>query len=391
MDLRKTLAEIQSNSITKFKLVNAAKKLKVDISGCEDFYKQKLRVKREVLINLLREPSAESEKFKEYLSETNQQLVVERQKGFSCMFVGCPFKGSQHRDYFRHLKDNHFNKSDFLCNFNHKCKQRFASILPLEQHIVQVHQRRMGPVPDLGAGGGHDGQLRTGDGRDQDLELSTPCKCIMASCGYQHFTSIKKLRNHYTSHVHSSETRPCIFEGCHKIFSPNYRCRQHFYLNHSKPDQKCLKPEFRLVDVSISTDITQGSSVNPGTEQESTESEVMDIDGVDQDDQDVISDDEHETHAEYKSPYQMFLMSYADFLNRLAFVNMVPQTTIQIITEEYYTLCKLALKNRKEAVFTRLKSEDVSMNVIEKVMTELEEDDCIKAQVELSIQTRTVH
>ena len=55
MDLRTILAEIQSNSITKFELVNAAKRLKVDISGCEDFSKQKLHVKREVLLNLLRE------------------------------------------------------------------------------------------------------------------------------------------------------------------------------------------------------------------------------------------------------------------------------------------------------------------------------------------------
>ena len=136
MDLRTILAEIQSNSITKFELVNAAKRLKVDISGCEDFSKQKLHVKREVLLNLLREASVESEQYEEYLSQTNQQLVVERQKGFSCMFVGCPFKGRQHRDYVRHLKDNHFNKSDFLCNYNHKCKQRFASIRLLEQHVV---------------------------------------------------------------------------------------------------------------------------------------------------------------------------------------------------------------------------------------------------------------
>ena len=380
MDLRTILAEIQSNSITKFELVNAAKRLKVDISGCEDFSKQKLHVKREVLLNLLREASVESEQYEEYLSQTNQQLVVERQKGFSCMFVGCPFKGRQHRDYVRHLKDNHFNKSDFLCNYNHKCKQRFASIRLLEQHVVQIHQRRKEADPEAGDGGDND-QLGSGAGRDP--ELSTPCKCIMASCGYQHFTSIQKLRLHYSSQVHSSETRPCIFEGCDKIFAADYRCRQHFSKNHSKPHQKSLKPEFMLVNVSISTDITQGSSVNPGTEPEFTESEAMDTDGIDQEDV-MTSDDELETHAEYKSPYQMFLMSYADFLNRLAFVKMVPQTTIQIITEEYYTLCKLALKNRKAAVFKRLKSEDVPTNVIEKVMTELDQDDCLKAQVELN-------
>ena len=128
IDLKEVLTEIQNHSITKFKLINAARQLNVDVSQCPDFYKQKILLKQEVLLHLLREPRSEdSENYEELLSETKAQLVIQRQKGFSCMYVGCSFKGRQHRDYVKHLKNNHFLEKDFQCKFN-KCKQRFESI-----------------------------------------------------------------------------------------------------------------------------------------------------------------------------------------------------------------------------------------------------------------------
>ena len=382
MDLKEVLTEIQNHSITKFKMINAARQLNVDVSQCPDFYRQKLIVKHEVLLHLLREPPSEdSEKYEELLSETKAQLVIQRQKGFTCMYIGCSFKGSKHRDYVKHLKNNHFLEKDFQCKFS-KCKQRFVSISLLEQHVSQVHQKRNVPVPEAGGVAGCGENVSSGE-----PELSVPCKCILASCGHQQFTSIKKLRLHYSSHVHISERRPCIFDACDQIFSPNYKCRAHFSRKHSVPHQQRLKPEFLLVITSISTDNTQGSSVNPGavTEPESAETEEMDTDDVIVEDDDPSDEEQTEDpHTSSESSYRMFLMAYADFLNRLAFVNMVPQTTIQIITQEYYTLCKLAIKNRKAAVLQRLKSEDVPKPVIEKVMAELDNDDIFKAQEELN-------
>ena len=371
------------------KLINAAKYLNVDIflPECPDFYKQKLVVKQEVLNHLLREPPSEdSEKYEELLSETKAQLVIQRQRGFRCIYVGCPFKGSKHRDYVKHLKNNHFVEGNFQCNFilncKQPCKQRFASISLLEHHVSQVHQKRNVPVLEAGGGGGGEND----SARAGELELSIPCKCILSSCGHQQFTSIKKLRLHYSSHIHSSERRPCIFAGCNQIFSPNYKCRNHYLQKHSRPHQQRLKPEFLLVVTSISTDNTQDSSVNPGadTESESAETEQMDTDDVVEDDNPSDGEQTEDHHASSESSYQMFLMAYADFLNRLAFVNMVSQSTIQIITQEYYTLCKLAIRNRKAAVFQRLKSENVPAHIIEKVMAELEQDDSIKAQEELN-------
>ena len=389
MDLKKVLSEILNNSVTKFELCNVAHQLNCDIVSVQEFENQKTRVKKEVLIHLLREASDDERQFyQDLLDETDFQLQLrtKKEKGYPCTYTGCSYITSEHRYYITHLKNTHFLKTDYLCNFARKCKQRFSSIKLLEEHFSHVHSKKLVSTRNLG----EDPQsvdvagVEPADGNDgagHDLELSTPCKCPLPSCGQQQFPNITKLRKHYSSSVHSAEVRQCLFLGCEKIFPRDFKTRQHFSRCHSKTSQMILKPEFVINVPRISVDNTVNFVENPGREIEE-EGDLMEIDENNEDFADETEDFGSEGNDK-ESSYFMFLKAYADFLNRLAFVQMVPQSTIQIITQEYHSLCSIALGNRKDAVAKRLKQEKVPDNIIPKILAELDNDDCLKAQEEL--------
>ena len=387
MDLKKVLSDILNNSISKFELCNVAHQLNCDIVSVQEFEVQKTRVKKDVLIHLLREASDDKHQFyQDLLDETNFQLRRKKEKGYTCTYTGCSYITSQHRYYITHLKNTHFLKMDYLCNFARKCKQRFSSIKLLEEHCSHVHSKKLVSTGNLDEDGEDTRSVDVagasdGSGAGHDLELSTPCKCPLPSCGQQQFPNITKLRKHYSSSVHSEEVRPCPFLGCEKIFPRDYRTRQHFSRMHSKTSQMILKPEFVINVPRISVDNTMNFVENPGREIED-DNDLMEIDDNNED----FDDDTEDLGSEgmdQESSYFMFLKAYADFLNRLAFVQMVPQSTIQIITQEYHSLCSIALKNRKDAIAKRLKFEKVPDSIIPKVLAELDNDDCLKAQEEL--------
>ena len=391
MDLKKVLSDILNNSISKFELCNVAHQLHCDIVSVQEFATQKTRVKKEVLIHLLREASDNERQFyQDLLDETDFQLRRKKEKGYPCSYTGCSYVTSHHSRYITHLKNTHFLKTDFLCNFARKCKQRFSSLELLEDHCSNVHCKKRGAsTSNLDADGDDtrsvDGAAAAvgndGAGAGHDLELSTPCKCVLPSCGQQQFPNITKLRKHYSSSVHSAEVRPCLFLGCEKVFPRDYQTRKHFSRFHSKTSQMILKPEFVINVPRISVDNTMSFVENPGTEIEEDD-DLMEIDENNED----FADDTEDFGSEggvQESSYFMFLKAYADFLNRLAFVQMVPQSTIQIITQEYHSLCSIALQNRKDAIAKRLKIEKVPDNIIPKILAELDNDDCLKAQEEL--------
>ena len=116
-----------------------------------------------------------------------------------------------------------------------------------------------------------------------------------------------------------------------------------------------LKPELVINVPRITVDNTVNFVENPGREIEDDD-DLMEVDENNEDFADETEDFGSEGNDQ-ESSYFMFLKAYADFLNRLAFVQMVPQSTIQIITQEYHSLCSIALQNRKDAIAKRLKIE----------------------------------
>ena len=209
-----------------------AEKLQVDISTAKDFLAKKRLVTRKLIIHILREENDETERIRleNILKETESWLSKPKETGYECIFTGCVFRGPRHVDYIHHVTNQHVNSPYFVCNFKHKCRERFGKIKDLNQHLTQ-HSRSGAAHPPLVAG-------QRGGAQD----LSQPCQCVM--CRRQ-FPTIKKLLQHLNID-HHLETRNCIFKNCEKVMGPQFSSRHHFYYEHTK--KKTYGVERRIFD-----------------------------------------------------------------------------------------------------------------------------------------------
>ena len=138
-------------------------------------------LKKYLLTEILKSPETlNRDFFKICLNETERVLKSRRLAGYLCVYVGCKFQGSRHHRYVMHIKKEHPNLKNTLCNFQKSCKQIFASIESLVKHIKEAHTRQ-----NL-------------EGRSNPASVPVvdePCKCDRYSCGGLKFTSITHLIN----------------------------------------------------------------------------------------------------------------------------------------------------------------------------------------------------
>ena len=139
-EFKDVLASLLTGSISRYVLFNVAKVLKVNHEPSEDIIKVQRTVQQQLLLHLLRE-EPENEDYKNLLNETEGWLRLKKESGFHCSITGCFYKGSKHRDYLKHLKSTHFTHRSLLCNFGKKCRQRFPSIVKLEEHM-NIHKKK---------------------------------------------------------------------------------------------------------------------------------------------------------------------------------------------------------------------------------------------------------
>ena len=90
-ELKCNLKMIIRNEITKFALVNLAKKLNVSLNYEDSFFFQKKKVEHEILQHILQVD--QSEQFSERLVETRSWLGKKKDTGYSCTFTGCFWNG----------------------------------------------------------------------------------------------------------------------------------------------------------------------------------------------------------------------------------------------------------------------------------------------------------
>ena len=355
------LTTLLDSSISKHQLDNIAKDLKVDISGDRDktFQTQRRLVQAEVLRHITRE--SDEAHYVEMLKEVEGWLNQKVQKGFNCTFTGCLYKTNQHRYYLNHLNQIHFLSERFLCNFSQSsrsrnfCKQVFSSYSSLEDHVNAVHCKK----------------TNGGEKQSRKTDISLLCKCNLMSCGERSFGNLNDLLRHYNSKEHCEERRVCIFENCDQKFVPGYKSRQHFDLKHKKTSKMKLKPEFLITDTPISLANPQyARSNNPSLEI------FPEIDDIINDEEDV---DEEEAYYETEDPEKSFFKVFADFLNRLSYVKMVPQSTIDFILEEFILLFSKAKELQKSSVKLKLNQENISESTIDQVMAVMDQDKIFEA------------
>lgn len=367
------------HSLTLYDVEKIAHDLKVYFSRGDDVDKKKRIVVKHVLLQLLTE-EPNNLHYQELLEETDGWLGLKKLAGYSCSITGCSFRGERHRDYLRHLKNNHFICQSLSCNFGKTCKQRFSSIEELEIHVQRNHlSKKKGVTQEESGSNVTSGLDFPRQLKNRELTLSVPCRCILGNCGNQSFPNVKLLMHHYNSSIHKNDRRPCIFKGCRKIFDPGYVSRSHFYNQHRQEGQRLLKVEFTLQDNYIVHDNTMNLVHDPGLSvKEWANTDVH-----------CVQDDDLQLHEEASDLYNCndnegdlsddFMKSYADFLNRMANVKMIPQTTLQLITKEFLELSILAQKCRITSVSNILNERQLSHEVVTEVIKVLEKDIVIEA------------
>ena len=185
---------------------------------------------------------------------------------------------------------------------------------------------------------------------------------------------------------HVKEYRQCIFDGCSAQFNPNSVTRNHFRTRHINPKKLKLKKE-HLVDINdaeapAGLDLLEDEIMEDHTEEGSLE-DVDDIYGND-DIRFLEMAPADGVNAEDQSNF--FLMSYADFYNRMCHVKFVPHKTMQIIASEFLTQSLKSLEVRKVKLRESLHNipnvtDDQIDEIVRKVLVE---DDMLNAQIELN-------
>ena len=342
----------------------------VDSSGSEETESLRLVLKKAVLEELLKD--SENELYRTTLTETLSALALSNSEagGYPCCLVGCRYKGERHRSYIVHLKKNHPNIKNPMCNYKKECRRTFASVETLIQHLKDSHSSTstasLNPAPSI------------------PIQVPIPCKCNRLSCGGSHFDSVSLLMTHWNT-FHNSENRDCIFLNCETTFTQSSMSRNHFRVKHKNTGQMALKQR-HLISVSLpqpplspsNSRLDQGFLDTSCLSEETSQHDEFEYNDADME---VIENaEDEELNEEY------YLLYYADFLNRLGHYNHIPQTTVQEISEEYLMNTQKSMENRKKILRRSLCKTNMSQAEIEKLVNEVENDSFLKAQLKLDTE-----
>ena len=359
-ELKSSLVQVLNGTITASSFASLAQQLNCEISSQMDIGMQRRLLQKEILVHIIREDP--SEYYEKLLHETDGWLRLKKEVGYLCCFAGCAWVGSRHNRYLRHLRITHFLNSKFRCNYGKSCKQMFTSVEQLESHVADIHSKK----PQSRATNGH---------VQGTLPIVGSCKCPLQSCGQRQFPSLKSLMTHFNSKDHLLEKRICIFQGCEKVFSPQENGRKHFYLHHKLTNKLSLKQECFIVNP------TENDNIDDGTQVELSSvhgDDGIDSDGIEDDDEMLttetggLDDDEDEQLS--------FTKDFADFLNGLSNLQMVPHTTIDIIMEEFLRICLKSQEIRSVKLLAKLRTLNVSEDIIADVIRINQNDEMIEAQ-----------
>ena len=289
--------------------------------------------------------------------------------GFPCCLIGCKFTGDRHRNYVAHIRKDHPNAQNIVCNFKRKCRRSFLSVTGLIGHLKEDHSRITRPIEEAS-----DTQARVVD---------IPCKCDRESCGGMNFMNLRELMKHYNSY-HGNENRECMFENCNLIFSAfaPRSAMNHIRKKHKNTGNLNLKSRYRInLNPGISV---CGFSEGPDLSEVNNDAigDIEDGDVYEENDFDTLEDNYESVDSE-ENNNEHYLAYFSDFLSRMAFIKFVPQTTIQDICEEFIINTKKSLKRQENLLRRSLQSCDNC--AVEDIVKELfEKDPFLQAQVQLN-------
>ena len=382
---RELLKTLSRNQIDRVKLLSNLKKYKVIFDEESSYIILKYRLKLKLIENITTCVSDDNEianfarmkkETEDFLDFQNEKLAKEK---FKCCLAGCLFECKEHRYYMRHLQRVHPKESHLSCKYGLKCRRAFTTLALLKDHIIQAHVKKPSSSEEPISA----------------LPVDVPCKCSISKCGGAQFSSVKILMLHLRNyHAKAGEMVTCIFESCTSKYDNAGTLRNHFLNKHTKDGSYNLKPSNKLhcdlpisqtADVFHASDDVQDSDANLDAEAE---------------EEDLYSHQEHDIavdlqdRGETEDIDEVFMMAYCDFLNKLTNFQFIPQSSIQLISEEY-------LKNYKksnEAKMTALRKSlmknipGISEADIRRVMADVDENDAfLGAQLSLDSEHKRIN
>ena len=327
---KELLKSILQNQLDRANLLSNLRKYKVSFDEESSFVILKYKLKLKLLENISHGDCDVNERvdIDRMKKETEEFLKFHNEKlsrvKFKCTLAGCLFECGKHRDYIRHLQRVHPQETNLGCQYGFICKSAFASISLLKEHITHAHQSKSANTPgDLPA-----------------LLLEVPCRCSIPKCGGAQFSSLKVLMLHLQNfHAKAGEMVSCIYEKCSSKYDNAGSLRVHFQTKHLKKRLCNLK----LVNKVLRDQSPHPTSyddlviASPDIEPNVVESEELHSVNESQEDQehDGEADDEHQERDGHEDIDEVFMMAYCDFLNRLLNFQFIPQSSIQLISEEF--------------------------------------------------------
>ena len=370
---KRLLKNLLQNSVDRVSVIYHLIKLKVEHDDEDPFVILKYKLQLEVIKEISKELDIDQNVYyTSLMKETEDYLEFHHQRlkrtEFSCCLVGCIFRCSEHRMYIRHIQHSHSRETKLCCQYGLVCNKTFPTIDMLLHHIKQAHHKSSSSAV-------------------RAAQVDIPCKCFMMRCLGREFANIKALMLHMRNH-HAGETVECIFQGCDKRFNNSNSLRGHFYEKHQKLN-KCLLKDAFLLDLTPCLINSGNENIDIAVDQvKSMSGEAESISGENCDE---IEEDEGNENESVDLD-EIFLKSYCDFLNRLANFQFIPQSTIQIIGNQY-------LENYLKSNESKVKKLRQSLMIIpgisefevERVVKEFQDDDnFLKAQTTLNTEYKRV-
>ena len=371
-EFKRYVDKIVRDRVSISEIKELAEKIHIQLRVDQDFSNHKKIVLVGLLEQIIRSETGENDPYQSLLQETQKLLNLPTQRGYSCTYIGCFFNKPKHSDYVKHLEAHHFIDTSFLCNYRKECLARFSSIRELKSHISSVHKQQSNT--DQGSSSSTRSDVSSTMSSTKQLSIAQPCRCNLSSCGNKLFPNIKKLMTHYNQD-HNLEKRHCIFEGCDKFFPPQFASRNHFGQFHTKVKKTKLKNEFLINPQQTGEDVLHNDNSHEALEVMDVEHEYEDNIDEDMEEEDIDED----TYEEEVNITKMV----ANFYNNLAYQKMIPQSTIQMIIQEFICLLKKSQEMKMKKISKMLSDENLAQNIISKVQNICENDEIISAHHKL--------
>ena len=368
---KELLKSLLANRLDRVSILYNLKSLKSDCDENLPYVVLKYKLQLLVIDNISKESGGDDVCLDNLKKETEKMLTFYKQKvdsaKYKCCLVGCMFHCNRHRSYVRHLKRSHSRESNLVCHYSHTCVATFSTLELLHQHVQDVHA-----APSMRS------QVLAGQPGQQVL-AALCCRCPHTKClGYE-FGNTRLLMLHMINeHSKKGDVVTCIFENCFKHFNTSGGLRSHFKRKHVSMGLIQLKPENMINQRNFQmTDVPDKDMEDIGDD--FVEIDPHDYDAEESDIEENVAEEINTSQTAVEGSeddQEIFLMAYCDFLNRLSNFHFIPQSTIQMIAEEYIKNYMKSNESKEEIIRKSLiEIPGISEADIKKVLNNIKDQD----------------